>query len=127
MSFKRQYLRFLESSAPADYQNNLTQLADGGFTPIYAIGFLMTDALKEIAPQYPDTKFAIVDSVVKADNVASLTFREQEGSYLAGVVAGLMTQQKTDVHKPGQQGSRLPRWAGVGSNRQVRGWLQGRG
>lgn len=46
----------LESSAPADYQNNLTQLADNGFTPVYAIGFLMTDALNEIAPQYPDTK-----------------------------------------------------------------------
>lgn len=90
----------LESSAPADYQNNLTQLADGGFTPVYAIGFLMTDALTEIAPQYPDTNFAIVDSVVEADNVASLTFREQEGSYLAGVLAGLMTQQDTDYTNP---------------------------
>ena len=90
----------LESSAPSDYQNNLTQLADNGFTPVYAIGFLMTDALKEIAPQYPDTNFAIVDSVVEADNVASLTFREQEGSYLAGVVAGLMTQQKTEYTNP---------------------------
>ena len=90
----------LESSAPADYQNNLTQLADNSFTPIYAIGFLMTDALKEIAPQYPDTNFAIVDSVVEADNVASLTFREQEGSYLAGVVAGLMTQEKTEYTNP---------------------------
>lgn len=90
----------LESSAPADYQNNLTQLADNSFTPIYAIGFLMTDALTEVAPQYPDTNFAIVDSVVEADNVASLVFREQEGSYLAGVVAGLMTQESTEYTNP---------------------------
>lgn len=90
----------LESSAPADYQNNLTQLADNGFTPVYAIGFLMTDALNEIAPQYPDTNFGIVDSVVEADNVASLVFREQEGSYLAGVVAGLMTQEATEYTNP---------------------------
>ena len=90
----------LESSAPADYQNNLTQLADNGFTPVYAIGFLMTDALTEIAPQYPDTNFAIVDSVVEADNVASLTFREQEGSYLVGVLAGLMTQQDAEYTNP---------------------------
>ncbi|MGB3683774.1 MAG: BMP family ABC transporter substrate-binding protein [Rubrobacteraceae bacterium] len=90
----------LESSAQADYVNNLTQLADNGFTPIYAIGFLMTDALTEIAPQYPDTNFGIVDSVVEADNVASLTFREQEGSYLAGVVAGLMTQESTEYTNP---------------------------
>jgi basic membrane protein A len=90
----------LESSAPADYQNNLTQLADNGFTPVYAIGFLMTDALTEVAPQYPDTNFAIVDSVVEADNVASLTFREEEGSYLAGVLAGLMTQEDTEYTNP---------------------------
>lgn len=90
----------LESNAPADYVSNLTQLADNGFTPVYAIGFLMTDALTEIAPQYPDTNFGIVDSVVEADNVASLTFREQEGSYLAGVVAGLMTQESTKYTNP---------------------------
>ncbi|MGB3634343.1 MAG: BMP family ABC transporter substrate-binding protein, partial [Rubrobacteraceae bacterium] len=90
----------LESGAPADYTNNLTQLADNGFTPVYAIGFLMTDSVTEIAPQYPDTNFAIVDSVVEADNVASLTFREQEGSYLAGVLAGLMTQENTDYTNP---------------------------
>ena len=90
----------LESSAPADYVSNLTQLADNGFTPVYAIGFLMTDALNEIAPQYPETNFAIVDSVVEAENVASLVFREQEGSYLAGVVAGMMTQEATDHTNP---------------------------
>ena len=93
----------LESGAPADYTNNLTQLADNGFTPVYAIGFLMTDALTDVAPQYPDTNFAIVDSVVEADNVASLTFREEEGSYLAGVLAGLMTQQDTEYTNPDDQ------------------------
>lgn len=93
----------LESGSPADYTNNLTQLADNGFTPVYAIGFLMTDALTEVAPQYPDTNFAIVDSVVEADNVASLTFREEEGSYLAGVLAGLMTQENTEYTNPDDQ------------------------
>src|SRR5918993_384360 len=90
----------LESQAATDYVNNLTQLADSGYDPIFAIGFLMTDAVNEIAPQYPDTDFAIVDSVVEPKNAASLVFREQEGSYLAGVVAGLMTQVKTDYTNP---------------------------
>jgi basic membrane protein A and related proteins len=80
--------------------NNLTQLADSGYTPIFAVGFLMTDAVNEVAPQYPDTDFAIVDSVVEPKNAVSLVFREQEGSYLAGVVAGLMTQEKTDYTNP---------------------------
>ena len=86
----------LESGSPTDYDGNLTQLSDNGFSPIFAVGFLMTDSVTSIAPQYPDTNFAIIDSVVKADNVASLTFREGEGGYLAGVVAGLMTQEDTE-------------------------------
>ena len=90
----------LESQAATDYVNNITQLADSGYDPVFAIGFLMTDAVNEIAPQYPDTNFAIVDSVVEPKNAASLVFREQEGSYLAGVVAGLMTQEETDYTNP---------------------------
>ncbi len=90
----------LESSAPTDYVDNLTQLADAGFNPVYAIGFLQTDAVNEVAPQYPATDFAIVDSVVKPKNAASIVFREQEGSYLAGVVAGLMTQEDTEYTNP---------------------------
>ena len=91
---------YLESSAPTDYVDNLTQLADSGYNPVFAVGFLMTDAVNEVAPQYPDTNFAIVDSVVEVDNGASLVFREQEGSYLAGVVAGLMTQEDTEYTNP---------------------------
>src|SRR5215210_5702288 len=90
----------LESSSPTDYVDNLTQLADSGYNPVFAVGFLMTDAVNEVAPQYPETKFAIVDSVVEPKNAASLVFREQEGSYLAGVVAGLMTQEKTEYTNP---------------------------
>ncbi len=86
----------LESAQPTDYVNNLSQLGDNGFSPIFAVGFLMTDALTEVAPNYPEQDFAIIDSVVEADNVASLLFREEQGSYLAGIVAGLMTQQDTE-------------------------------
>ena len=89
-------INVLESGAPTDYVNNLTQLAQNGFSPVFAVGFLMTDAVTEIAPQFPEQSFAIIDSVVEADNVASITFREEQGSYLAGVVAGLMTQEDTD-------------------------------
>ncbi|BBL80320.1 BMP family ABC transporter substrate-binding protein [Rubrobacter xylanophilus] len=90
----------LESNAPTDYVSNLTQLAESGYGPVFAIGFLMTDAVTEVSQQFPDTQFAIVDSVVEQPNVASLVFREQEGSYLAGVVAGLMTQERTPYTDP---------------------------
>jgi basic membrane protein A len=87
---------YLESTAPTDYTDNLTQLAESGFDPVIAVGFLMTEDLTEVSQQFPDTQFAIVDSVVDTPNTMDLVFREQEGSYLAGVVAGLMTQEDTE-------------------------------
>lgn len=87
---------YLESSAPTDYTDNITQLAESGFDPVIAVGFLMTEDLTEVSQQFPDTQFAIVDSVVDTPNTIDLVFREQEGSYLAGIVAGLMTQEDTE-------------------------------
>jgi basic membrane protein A and related proteins len=86
----------LESTAPTDYTDNLTQFAESGFNPVIAVGFAMTEDLIEVSEQFPDTQFAIVDSVVDTPNTIDLVFREQEGSYLAGVVAGLMTQEDTE-------------------------------
>ena len=91
---------FLESTAPTDYRDNLTQLAENGFNPVIAVGFLMTEDLTRVSKQFPDTQFAIVDSVVETPNTIDLVFREQEGSYLAGIVAGLMTQEKTAYTNP---------------------------
>lgn len=90
----------LEPGAPTDYATSLAQLAETGATPIFGIGFSFADVMAEVAPTYPDSKFAIVDAVVEEPNVASLVFREEEGSYLAGVVAGLMTQEATDYTDP---------------------------
>ena len=87
-------------ATPADYGTNLAQFADNGSNPVFGIGFTFADAITAAAKKSPKTHFAIVDSVVDAPNVASLVFREQEGSYLAGVVAGLMTQQKTPFTDP---------------------------
>lgn len=86
--------KYLQSSKQADYQPNLQQLARDNFNLIYGIGFLMGEDIKKVADQFPDNNFAIVDMVVDAPNVASITFKEQEGSFLVGVVAGLTT--KTD-------------------------------
>lgn len=81
----------LESQTAADYVRNLTDGAESSDLTV-AIGFLLTDALTEVASQYPDSHFALVDSVVEAENVVNYLFREQEGAFLAGVVAALTTQ-----------------------------------
>lgn len=86
--------KYLTSTKQSDYQPNLQQLARDNFNLIYGIGFLMGEDIEKVAGQFPDNNFALVDMVVDAPNVASITFKEQEGSFLVGVVAGLTT--KTD-------------------------------
>ena len=84
----------LESQTAADYVRNLIEAAEQSDLTV-AVGFLLEDALNEIAPQYPDKYFAIIDTIVEGDNVVSYVFRENEGSFLAGVLAGLMTKTGT--------------------------------
>jgi basic membrane lipoprotein Med (substrate-binding protein (PBP1-ABC) superfamily) len=85
-------------SPNADASNRadlLTQLADEGFNPIIAVGFAYGDVIGEVAEQYPDTTFAIIDSSVAeigADNLVGLLFAEEQGSFLAGVAAALKTE-----------------------------------
>ena len=75
-----------------DYEPNLANLAESGAAMIWAIGFLMTDAVDHIAALYPDIKFGLIDAVVDHPNVASFTFKDNEASYLAGVFAALWSK-----------------------------------
>ncbi len=82
----------VESKSEGDYQANLEALAEQGADLIIAVGISMKDAVEEAAKKHPSQKFAIVDANVKAPNVRSLLFKEEEGSYLAGYLAGLVTK-----------------------------------
>ena len=85
-------VNYLQSAQDSDYIPNLNQFVQEGWSLIWGIGFLLQDAILEVANQNPDAKFAIIDGVVDAPNVASVTFKEHEGAFLVGVVAGLMTE-----------------------------------
>ena len=81
----------------ATREERLVQLADAGYNPIIAIGFAYATALGKVAPQYPDINFAIVDDASEAttkDNIANLTFAEEQGSFLVGAVAAQATKTK---------------------------------
>ncbi|MFW6409921.1 MAG: BMP family lipoprotein [Halanaerobiales bacterium] len=86
-------INVIESNLPSDYVPNLSSMAEQGFDMVWAIGVLMTDAVIEAADQYPDTKFGIIDAVVEKPNVASITFKEEDGSYLMGIISGEMTEK----------------------------------
>ncbi len=86
--------RVIESTDATSYIPNLTAAAEQGELSI-GVGFLLTDAITEIANQFPDDAFLLIDSVSDAPNVESVTFKEEQGAFLAGVAAGLFT--KTNV------------------------------
>lgn len=85
--------RYLESREQSDYKSNLANLADQGNALVVAVGYLMEDALKEVAPRYPNTRFVIIDgSAPPLPNAMAVKFREEEGTFLAGYLAGAMTK-----------------------------------
>jgi len=84
---------YAQPTAIADYEGlQRGYAADGGYALIVCIGFDQANALNATATDYPNQKFAIVDMVVDRPNIASLTFRANEGSFLTGVLAGMLTK-----------------------------------
>jgi basic membrane protein A len=84
---------YVEPTAIAEYEGFQRQYARSGeYALIIGIGFDQADAMTIVAGEYPDQKFAIVDMVVDMPNVASLVFRENEGSFAVGAAAGKKTQ-----------------------------------
>jgi basic membrane protein A and related proteins len=84
---------YIQSTSDADYVTNLNTAVRSNFNLVYGIGYKMQEAVTKVAGQRPKTEFAIVDSVITGKkNVASITFKENEGSFLVGVVAGMTTK-----------------------------------
>jgi len=79
--------RDFEIQNDAQREQALRAFARKGNSPIVAIGFTQATAVEKVAKEYPDLKFAIVDMVVDLPNVRSIVFKEQEGSWLVGVLA----------------------------------------
>lgn len=78
----------------SDRAELLTQLAEQGYDPVIGVGFAYGEIIGDIAAEYPETTFAVVDSSVAemgAENLTGLLFAEEEGSFLAGAAAALKT------------------------------------
>ncbi|RLL45371.1 BMP family ABC transporter substrate-binding protein [Oceanobacillus piezotolerans] len=82
---------YAQSNEKADYMPNLTRFVRDEYNLIFGIGFELKEDVQTAAEQYPDTNFALVDDIVDAPNAASITFKEEQGSFLVGVAAALKT------------------------------------
>ncbi|WP_249522436.1 BMP family lipoprotein [Modestobacter marinus] len=79
----------------SDRAELLTQLAEQGYDPVIGVGFAYGEIIGDVAAEYPETTFAVVDSSVTelgADNLTGLLFAEEEGSFLAGAAAALKSE-----------------------------------
>ena len=85
----------IELQSDAQREQALRRFAEAGANPIVMAGFMFATALGEVAKDYPDTKFAIIDMVVDAPNVRSVVFNEHEGSYLVGMLAAQASKSGT--------------------------------
>ncbi|ATP39408.1 BMP family ABC transporter substrate-binding protein [Solibacillus sp. R5-41] len=83
---------YLQSNTDADYNTNLNNLLRRDFDLVFGVGFMMGDAIGEVAAENPKAKLALIDAEVEAENVANIMFKEQEGAFLAGVVAASMSE-----------------------------------
>lgn len=83
----------LESKQDSDYIPNIQKFADEGYDLIITVGFLMTDATAQVAAEYPDVRFAIIDSAFDPPlpNATGILFKEQESGFLTGYLAGQVT------------------------------------
>lgn len=94
---KGEGIDYAQSNDKADYMPNLNRLIREDYNLIFGIGFELKEDLEKVAGQYDDKHFAIVDDEIDAPNVASIMFKEHEGSFLVGVAAAM----KTETNKVG--------------------------
>jgi basic membrane protein A len=87
---------YLEAQANSDTQAEqvLRGLARKKLDLIAAIGFSQTQAVQKVAAEFPNVHFVIIDSIAKGNNINSVMFKEQEGSYLVGVAAAMASKSK---------------------------------
>ncbi|MFT4014688.1 MAG: BMP family ABC transporter substrate-binding protein [Paracoccus sp. (in: a-proteobacteria)] len=85
----------LEMQSEAQREQALRRLAETGANPVVMTGFAFGEILNKVAKDYPDTKFVNIDTVVEQPNVQSVVFAEEQGSYLAGVMAAKASKSGT--------------------------------
>ncbi len=84
--------RDFEVQNDSQREQALRNFARRGHDPIVAIGFSQAQAVEKVAAEFPETHFAIIDMVVDLPNVRSVLFREEQGSYLVGMLAAMKSE-----------------------------------
>ncbi|MGG6432505.1 BMP family lipoprotein [Anoxybacillus sp. D401a] len=86
------FFDYRELKETETYEKGLTELVEEGNDLVIGLGFMVQQDLEKVAKKYPKQQFILIDAVSDLPNITSITFKEDEGSFLAGVVAGMLTK-----------------------------------
>lgn len=85
-----------ELANEAQREQTMRRMAERGANPVVVLGFANASTLDVVAPDYPDTKFAIIDvDWLDQPNLRQISFKEHEGSYLVGMMAAMASESGT--------------------------------
>lgn len=84
--------KYVEPKNSLEDEEFLREYAEAGYDFIIGVGFPMRDAIENVARDYPELKFAMIDNTTSEENVKNLLFRESEGSFLMGALAAMMSK-----------------------------------
>ena len=84
--------REFEVKNPTQREQAVKKMAQRGSDPVLGVGFAQASAIEKGAKEFPKTRFAIIDMVVMQTNVASIVFKEHEGSFLVGLLAAMASK-----------------------------------
>lgn len=83
---------YRELQTVGSYEQGFIELVKDGNDLVIGLGFMVQEDLEKVAKKYPDQQFILIDSVSELDNITSITFKEEQGSYLAGALAGMVSK-----------------------------------
>ena len=81
-----------EITNETQYEQAHRRFAERGQNPIIGVGFAQADAVQKVGAEFPKTDFTVIDGIVKLPNVQSVLFKEQEGSFLVGMLAAMASK-----------------------------------
>ncbi|MDY5842779.1 MAG: BMP family ABC transporter substrate-binding protein [Peptoniphilaceae bacterium] len=89
-------VKSLEGTTAQEWEANLLAAAEEGYDLVIGASSNIADYITKHASNYPNVKFAVIDTTVDLPNVSSISFAQNEGSFLAGAAAAMFTE-KTDI------------------------------
>lgn len=83
---------YRELQSVGSYEKGFIELVEDGNDLVVGLGFMVQEDLEKVAKKYHNQQFILIDSVSELDNITSITFKEEQGSYLAGALAGMASK-----------------------------------